>query len=327
MAMMNPEEETVIVEIDTTDPIDVNDKLGAGIRFFNTNQERKCVCKPCLRTCNSLSQFIRHVTHSKLCKSIYEPDFILGMKQASREKSKREWVWANWEEVKAKQKNNERKYYVTNKVRLSQPGRAFYRLFYKVFDEQFKAAKEKIENYGRQTSFLTASDIEKALDKTFQNGLFDVIIEERGNDDDDLLENVFSKLESWFEKECQSIDRDKSYHWRKQKHWLFSDGLMTYCKNKAYLDVYKEEEFTALVEEALDEALDEVFLNRITLEGYFKGKDLEYELENAVMNGVLHERVAEKSINNGTQGKIDDLIKQIFKKRFIGRGLKNLLEK
>ena len=64
-------------------------------------------CDHCLKRFDKQSQFIRHVTHSKICLDSYDPKVIADIKHESRLRTKRNWFKRNWasrikEERKAK---------------------------------------------------------------------------------------------------------------------------------------------------------------------------------------------------------------------------------
>ena len=94
--------------------------------------EKDKTCKSCLKPLKTTEAFLRHVSHKELCLSFYGEDFIQAVRNESRKESKRKWAEANEELVKAK--TPKKSYYVPNKVKFSETGRAFGRVFRSVFN-------------------------------------------------------------------------------------------------------------------------------------------------------------------------------------------------
>ena len=316
----------------------------AGRRFFNTNAGKKVMCKHCLKWCDDVSQFIRHVSHSKMCNQSYDSLFLAEMKKESRLNSKRKWRYENWESIKAKQGDKKERYYVTNKVKLSPEGRSFGRIFRPIFDELFGLAKAKIETYANEKSFLSQAEIGINMDRAFTQGLMDECHKEfRGEgiwrrgilgstkdeniSDEQIMQEVFDGMEKCFDYHCRVDGGIKRYDWKKHKLWLFETGIYPFSLNKAFLEIYNGQKFKIILEEAVDKALDEVFLRLIVTEGYFNEKeDLQEQLEHSYYVD-LQKEVSRLATKNGIQSEMRALMDSILKKKFIDCDLEKLYEK
>ena len=66
-----------------------------GKRRYNDDKEDPGTCGFCKKSFETLSKFLRHVSHSKLCLEDYDPTVIKSLKEKSRLKSKRKWFHKN----------------------------------------------------------------------------------------------------------------------------------------------------------------------------------------------------------------------------------------
>ena len=316
----------------------------AGSRFFNTNSGKKVMCKHCLKWCDDVSQFIRHVSHSKICNQSYDSLFLAQVKKESRLHSKRKWRYENWESIKAKQGDKKERYYVTNKVKLSPEGRSFEKVFRPIFDEMFGAAKEKIETYANEKTFLSQAEIGINMDLAFGKGLMDQCLKEfrgegiwkRGTNEEDLtdeliIQDVFDGMEKCFDFHCRVDGGIKRYNWRKHKLWLFETGIYPFSLNKAFLSIFNGQTFKVILDEAIDKSLDEVFLRLIVTEGYFNGwpynekENLQEQLEHAYYV-ELQKEVSRLTTDNGIKSEMRTLMDSILKKKFNDCHLEKLYE-
>ena len=67
--------------------------------LISKEEENPGVCEYCRKQFDYLSTFIRHVTHSKLCKEHYEENesgFIESIKRESRLKSRKRYFKNAW---------------------------------------------------------------------------------------------------------------------------------------------------------------------------------------------------------------------------------------
>ena len=104
-------------------------------------------------------------------------------------------------------------------------------------------------------------------------------------------------------------------------------GIYPFSLNKAFLEIYNGQKFKIILEEAVDKALDEVFLRLIVTEGYFNEKeDLQEQLEHSYYVD-LQKEVSRLATKNGIQSEMRALMDSILKKKFIDCNLEKLYEK
>ena len=307
----------------------------AARRFVNTNENKRVMCNHCLKWCDNVSQFIRHVTHAKRCLESYDPIFIKEMKGESKLNSKRKWKWANSEAINENQRGAKaKKYYVTNKVKCSPEGTAFRHVFHPIFEELFKAAKEKIEAHGKEHSFLTKLDVDKAMDKAFTWGLMEEVLKESpsygGPRKEELAEEailpaVFQSMEAMYKGDTNFQSSLRRLDWKRATLSRFEARLYENALNKAYLELYDQEKIKTFRDESVDPALDFVFLELIVADGnYFNDRnDLEPQLE-FQFNTQMRAETARRITATEVPSKLKTLIETILKKRFKDCGLEQL---
>ena len=291
--------------------------------------EKDKTCKSCLRPMKTTEEFLRHVSHKQLCLLFYGHDFIQAVRSEARKESKRKWAQANEDSVKPK--TPRRKSHVPNKVKFSETGRAFGRVFRSVFDPTWKDAKEWLQKEGDKLFLLSDEKVAKILDEAFEQGVSDAICngnpnwpliwvgpEEEDYDENEDLDYAFSMIESRFNSQIQSNNLDEIYWWKDQGpiKWV-SDRLYDFSLNKAFLKFFDEDQYKAWLMDATDTALDEVFLNLIA-NGYFKegleDKDLEQSMA-CTFTTLLHENIAKKAEKDQIQTQIKSLLLEILKKK------------
>ena len=266
------------------------ERMTAGARFFNTHDETKdCPCENCLKPFKTISSLLRHLSHAKECRNHYGPDFVEGLRIRSKKKTQENWRRANEANIKAKSEKA-KIYYVPCKVRYSEVGRPFGRIFKRVFEPYMEEARENIKSHTKKVfCFLSETKIGSLLDKTFENQTIDekwcVNIERQllkeSNDEfeneEKRLQAIFSKLETFFQSEAESYASLSSYWWeRARKRELLSE-ILPHAMNKAFLKLFDEESFKDMNEKAIDFALDEVFFEFIMSDNVFADKYLTNE--------------------------------------------------
>ena len=311
----------------------------AARRFVNTNENKRVMCNHCLKWCDNVSQFIRHVTHAKLCLESYDPIFIKEMKGESKLNSKRKWKWANSEAINENQRGAKaKKYYVTNKVKCSPEGTAFRQVFHPIFEELFKAAKEKIEAHGKEHSFLTKLDVDKAMDKAFTWGLMEEVLKESPNyggprkeelPDEAILPAVFQSMEAMYKSDTNFQSILRRIDWKRATLSRFEARLYDTALNKAFLELYNEEKIEQIKkfrDESVDPALNYVFLELIVADGYYFNDidELGIQLEDQFNRARRAETVRRIEATDDLPSKLKPLIETILKKRFKDCGLEQL---
>ena len=255
-----------------------SERLLDAARFFNTHDESKgCPCKNCKKSFKTISSLLRHLSHAQDCQYNYGSDFVEGLRIECRKKTKENWRRANEENIKAKSEKA-KIYYIPNKVKYSETGRPFGRIFKQVFEPYMDKAKQNIKEHTKNLSlFLSDYQICDLLDKTFEEETSGNKVEhellKEGTDEfeseEQCLEAIFSKLESLFQFRLEFYASVNTYPWEKARKEELGSKILPYALNKAFLDLYDEDTFKAMNEKAKDFALDEVFFKFITSDKVF----------------------------------------------------------
>ena len=297
-------------------------------------------CAHCHRSFEDIHQFVRHVTHSKECKANYEPGLIEDYKKIARQATKRKWYhWQahgpgiNGQLFKEERKKNRKVYYVPNNVKFSDSGHAFNRLFKPIYQRCLDEAKLRIEEQAIEQDFLTKQALEEALDEVFschiQTVFFGMSFNEtwvKTTDENLIWENASKRMEDIFEKCWSEKCKTHRANWSDLQYNDVCGNLFKCAQNKAFLDCFERYEFKKLYGEAIDNALDEIFLKLTTLDGYFEEeKDLEKQME-SVYNSVLNQEIQKLFEQNAElQQALTAVVDGILKKKFEKNRLKYML--
>ena len=292
-----------------------------GMRLANST-DKEFPCNHCFKPFEDVSQLLRHVSHSNLCLSHYGPDFVKGLREECRRKSKRKWVALNEESVrqKAKERGRKRNCYVPNSVKHSEMGRAFTDVFRDVFNEYKKQAREDVKEHSeKRWLFLTKDQISDALDESFGD-LFEVVrsmqyTKEEEGSNEEIMDRMFVKIEARFNWLLKWKSGDKSYWWEKSKLRIIDSELFQYSLNTAFKEIFNGEKCKMLLSECEDFALDEVFLNLIVTEHYFNDEeDLTKSTENVFWK-KLKANLSLRSKESGLESEMKNLMIKILEKK------------
>ena len=306
----------------------------AGVRFVNGNEGKDVSCKFCFKVCN-MSQFIRHVSHSKLCLETYDPKFIDGVREELRRNSKRKWQAANWDDIKAKQ-NQRPKYYITNSIKLTIHGRAFASVFHDIFIPHEKRARALLDEFTSQKreSYLTKDEMGEVVDKTFAetfttlHDMYDVARKLKSEhekylsienpiekSEEEILQAFFDKLEEQFKIHLTIKSGDHLYWLKRRIEDDVFKGLHDFSLNRAFHDFYEEDTIKDAFNDAENISMDEVFLVLVTTENYFDDeKDLEEQLE-ASFKSILEREYSLRLRDLGFHEKMNNLMRTILQKK------------
>ena len=311
----------------------------AGVRFVNGNEGKEVSCKFCSKVCN-VSQFIRHVSHTKLCLETYDPEFIKGVREELRKLSKRKWQAANWDDIKAKQdaKQNQRpKYYITNSVKLTIHGRAFASVFHDIFTPHEKRARALVDEFTskKRESYLTKDEMGEVMDKTFTgtftslHDMYDVARKLKDESEkyvsienpiekseEEILQAFFDKLEEQFKIYLTMKSGDHLYWLKRNFEEDVFKGFHDFSLNRAFHDFYEEDTIKDAFKDAEDIAMDEVFQVLVNIESYFdEEKDLEEQME-ASFKSILEKEYSLRLRELGFHEKMNNLMRTILQKKF-----------
>jgi len=295
-------------------------------RKYNDDEDQPGTCCLCKKSFDKLSTFLRHVTHSKLCLEAHDKLVIKKMKEDSRLKSKRQWFHKNKRAKEVKEpKNNttgqskvNRNWYASKKMKLSDGGKGFYKLFEEVFDECDKLVMSKLEKNAEVSSYLKDSEFDDTMDSFFDEKLQQTYClmqhEHEYQSPDFILEKAFEKLESTFDEAVEENLKKSRGNWVASVHADMSDGLFYYSWNKALHDYYNDERFVEATQNAQEEALDTIFNKLILTEGYFPDEDNELE---AKMISAYQRVLEQEFVNQSKANGFSSVLKEYVEKKWI----------
>ena len=299
--------------------------------------EKDKSCKSCLKPLETTADFLRHVGHKELCLSFYGKDYVQAIRQESRRISKRNWAYANEEKTGPKKSSNRKKTHVPNKVKLSEPGRAFGSVFRRVFDPAWNEAKEWIAKEGDKLFLLSEEKVVEVLDEAFDVGLSNAIQyptnpwkaklhkveDEEGWDEQNDLDFAFSMIESAYDQKIDILNSLNTFNWKTWKTKAVSDRLYDFSLNQAFLALYNEEQIKGWLEPAKDATLDEMFLDLI-VNGYF---DINYKIDDeddylesrleTFFHGTNNNKVNEKAKEAQLDIQMKTLLHDILQKKIL----------
>ena len=305
------------------------------------------LCDYCDKSFDNLSSFIRHVSHSKICKANYNPELINEYKEISRQISKRKWYCnsahgvnrkAFKEERKQRYKDNKKKYYVPYNVKCSESGKAFENVFKKIYQEFLDDAKAMIDKESLQKDNLKKKALDQAMDETFEDHSLEITfthisynpaIEMKlfmNEDENSIWDAYFKRLEKDFKRSRERLQEKIQQEWRDDKYFQISVQLYQSTLNKAFLDCY-DQGFKSMFEEAVDLALDVIFLTLMTTEEYFDDdRDLECQMSRAYRTVLVEEVNKLFEEKQDLKNALKSIIEKALQKRFQKNGLKYLKE-
>ena len=306
----------------------------SAMKFVNEHEDKKCVCEYCWKRCDNASMLSRHISHAKSCSEHYGQEFIQSMRTELRYKTRSKWYLSNKDKVKQK---NKKSYYVPKSKRHSPAGRVFENIFHDIFKEFTSDINDQIEEYFKdKLNFVTSDDIENALDKTFDFtdtslfGLFEAVKEE--DNEEANLNIYFTRLEKKFQSTLlDSVDVTEKFWDKKDKLSKIGNELWNFSSNRAFYGFYREDEFKSLIKCSEDIALDEIFLNLMDTENYFKedisDSDLQRNMEQ-IFSSLSEKETLKKLEEDGTLSELKVLMEDIIKKKvYTDEGFKFLVKR
>ena len=306
-------------------------------------------CVVCDKSFENLSSFVMHVTHSKNCKANYDPKLISEYKEISRQISRRKWycnaahgIRRKWfkEERKKHYQENKKNYYVPYDVKCSHSGRAFEKVFKKIYENLLDNAKAMIETESLEKENLMDDALDQAMDETFEDSSLEMtftrILDNPaiGNrkleifmvDENLIWDTYFKRLDKDFKRCRERLQEKIQQEWRHDKYFQVSVELYQSVLNKAFLVCY-DQTFKDMYEKAVDLALDVIFLTLVTKEEYFNDyKDLECQMSEVYRNVLVEEVDKLFEEKQDLKNELKAIIEKALKKRFQKNGLKYFKE-
>ena len=296
-----------------------------GKRRYNDDKEHPGTCGFCKKSFETLSKFLRHVSHSKLCLEDYDATVIKSLKEKSRLKSKRKWCHknSNTKEKKVKKSpikemQGKEKWYASNKMKQSDGGRGFYKLFEGIFDECEKIVKSEMVKHYNHCPIWKELAIDATMDWVFGNfeaTYHQLTHEYPFQEPDFVLDKAFEKLQSKFDEFVERDFERSRENWVVGAHNDMNTNLFHYSWTKALCDFYYDERFIAATKNAQAKALDTLFLNLIVTENYFQDDIDERELE-AKMIKVYTKLVEEEFVDQCNENGLSNELKRYMEKKW-----------
>ena len=271
-------------------------------------------CSYCRKSFDTLSTFLRHVTHSKLCLADHDPATIKYLKEKSRLKSKRKTFHKKSyenskmrESKKIKLEKNKssgekiqpphppQQLYASIEMRQSDAGKVFYKIFEAVYDNVGVMVKSKLQKHAQEDEYIKTRVLDDVMDLFFNeefdrtrtslviSGGYDRI----WSDGDARLIKTFEVLESKFDAYYAKELMEAQENWVLVTHFEMNTNLFHYSWHKALCDYYTDERFIEATKAAQDYAIDKV-LGQLTTEEHFEyhegnDDDLEAQFSKAYM--------------------------------------------
>ena len=303
-----------------------------GKRRYNDDTEDPGTCTFCKKSFDTLSKFLRHVSHSKLCLEQHDPLLIQSLKEKSRLKSKRKWFHSNKnsnaKEEEEKKKNPTKevktiKWYASNEMKQSDGGRGFYKLFEEIYTNCENIVKSEMEKLYNHRPIHKEIAIEDTMDLFFGDS-FEATYHQMthvypSKEPDFVLDKAFEKLQSKFDEAVKQCFEKNRENWVLGAFYDMNTNTFHYSWNKGLVDYYNDERFIAATNNAQAKALDVVFLNLIVTENYFQDDLDENELEAKmikVYSKLVVEEFAKQSNENGLSKELKRYVEKKWERKF-----------
>lgn len=228
------------------------------------------ICDHCLKRCQSLHTFLRHVSHSKSCKLSYDQDYLDQLKKKAKVISKRKFYKSlsknekkrRYDQEKEWRCKNAKKRYVPKWKFRTEEGRAFENIFKQMFDIASKETETKLEEMAKKVEYLDDISCGETMEFVFS----DVLDKMTQTDNDCCNEEEFDYgklddiLEEKFEEKWKKSRIEEQKCWSAKALADILENLYFSTLNKAYLE-YCTDEYKELFKKAEDISMDKVFFN------------------------------------------------------------------
>ena len=286
-------------------------------------------CKYCEKSCNSLNTFLRHVSHSKFCKSSYDQAYLDKLKKKSlvlsqrkfRKKQSKAQKKERYQRERSLRLENAKKRYVPMSTKQTPNGRSFEALFKMIFDMVKTEKEEEIAKIAKNVDYIEMIVINDTLDKVFKE------------DVDSYYENVEEESAEGegLEKYLDEAFQTKYTEGKKTEQDTWQNTAMTQVMknsyfnslNKAFIQYY-DEDFKKTFEDAKEVQMDQVFYNvsddmemvygapEERQEGYYR--DICASMENEYYRN-LQKTVQKLCQERGIQSKLMEFSNKLFNER------------
>ena len=248
-------------------------------------------CKHCHKNCDTLGTFLRHVSHSKTCKSTYDQDYIAKLRQKSKVLSKRKYYRKLSKEEKTERYKQERprrlekakKSYVPNSTKHTYEGRSFEKLVKKTFTEVMNKTELDLKDLAPKIDFLELNVYEKAIDKVFNEDVFKIFSKYEESENFELSDLTFESLQHSLEKALEErTTESKKQEYEGWTNFIMNqtfNGLYFSTLNKAFLQNYNET-FKNICEHARDASKNDATAAQDIVEDCCEGNGIKNNISN-----------------------------------------------
>ena len=318
---------------------------------YNEEEEDIRSCCFCKKNFDTLSKFLKHVSHSKLCLEAYDQEVIEQLKTKSKLKSKRKWYHKNSghegnekkkkttaQEKSTEQAKPKKPSHATLKMKNSDGGRALHSLLLEIFGDFEKTARSKLKHFSEIDSIsgVNSYAFDKAMDLVFNEyveSIFYILDDEKRQsvrsgtikemtefeDDSFVMQKACNYLEKRFETAYENKQAESEKSWIDKTFFEISDGLFTYSWNDGICEYYNHDKFNEAIKKAQDIALDKIFFELIVTEGYFdeckSDGSLEFKMESAYRR-ILNEEFRNTADENGFASEFKDFVEKKWMRKF-----------
>ena len=293
-------------------------------------------CTYCKKRFDNFAQFLRHVSHSKLCLDAHDPFVIEKIKRKSRLRSKAKWNLKNKNRLKEERKRkrsdttdqqSKSSSYITVGEKKSFRGKMFYKVFDATYDLQVQLAETRIEELSKRRKLshgLKMELMDDALEYAFKST--DIVFEELSVDSEEkTLVDVFELLELKFKNKFDEECSEQIKLWTENRLYDVTDGLFSSTLDGAYRNFFRTNEFNSLLQTIESSALDKLFLDIIQTDSFTYDDKAPHKFEDMLESRFVKEckEEAKNHLNEtGLQSNLQSYLIKAFTKRFLKEGLK-----
>ena len=283
-------------------------------------------CKHCSKNCDSLHTFLRHVSHSKLCKLSYEESFLDKLKKKAKILSKRKFYKSlsksekkrRYDQEKDWRRANAKKRYVAKWKFTTDEGRAFDNIFKQKFDIASKETESRLQDMAKKVEYLDMISIDKTMDFVFKDGLDELIKTDCFTEEEFDCDKIEAFFDEKFEEKLPKLKNDEQECWSAQALDEILEKFYFPTLTKAYLEHFNDD-FKDLFSKTKESSMDKVFSNieDVEMEDIPEEQDgsfyhfLGLAISNSVSSTHKNEMI-KKCEENGLSSKLLDLIRRQF---------------
>ena len=276
-------------------------------------------CSHCLKKFDNLSQFLRHVSHSKACLKAHDPEVIDRLKKESRRRSKRQWAVNNPQPNKKPRTTT----YIPVAERYNKEGSAFSTFFRQIYDNVMKKVEKRCGEISDNTKLdegLANEYFDEAMEHAIE-GLDEIFLRMKHRklpwkSEVEVFEYAFDAMEKRFDSKYKEKANRANDNFKMNTFDQVTKGIYAYALDRAF-NLHFNNKFKNVVKTAEDLSLDEIFLTLIDIEHYFPDdlQELESKLED-VYKRLFKEKIEELCLKENILLEVEKLLVKIVCNRF-----------